>query len=307
MTHLWCYGAASTEDLSAEAPKVCACAAAPIQLSCGLFDLGWEDRFDLMNHLLVRRFVARRSIEMMTPKQRERVSAHRRAVAPQLPDEGAFTLLELLVVITIIIVLISFLFPAFRGIQDQAKKTQAKNDLNQLAAAVSAFYTEYGRYPIDPTVTTGSDIYYGSGSAPGGSTKQGANDQLMDVLRNVTGGPNGQLVTTLNPRQIVFIAPPDVKDETQPKSGIATKGVGNVTVGSFVDPWGSQYNVEIDQTYNTNVGNPYTLSGGAGNDPLAQGVISWSFGADGQPGNNGDNKYKDPTTGTQSDDVISWQ
>jgi prepilin-type N-terminal cleavage/methylation domain-containing protein len=38
----------------------------------------------------------------------------------------ALTLIELLVVITVIAILLGLLFPAFRGIQDQAKRTQAK-------------------------------------------------------------------------------------------------------------------------------------------------------------------------------------
>ena len=52
----------------------------------------------------------------------------------------AFTLIELLVVITIIVVLMGLLFPAFRGVQDQAKRTQAKNDLTQIVTAVNAYY-----------------------------------------------------------------------------------------------------------------------------------------------------------------------
>jgi len=44
-------------------------------------------------------------------------------------DERAFTLIELLVVIAIIIILAGRLFPALRGAQNQAKRTQAKNDL----------------------------------------------------------------------------------------------------------------------------------------------------------------------------------
>ena len=62
----------------------------------------------------------------------------------------AFTLIELLVVISIIAILIGLLFPAFKGVQDQAKKVQTKNDLTQIVTAVTAFYTEYGQYPCPP-------------------------------------------------------------------------------------------------------------------------------------------------------------
>ena len=68
---------------------------------------------------------------------------------PQRPHHAnAFTLIELLVVIAIIAILIGLLFPAFSAVQNQAKKTQAKNDLTQIVNAVNAYYTEYGKYPI---------------------------------------------------------------------------------------------------------------------------------------------------------------
>ena len=57
---------------------------------------------------------------------------------------GSFTLVELLVVIAIIAILMALLFPAFTGVQDQAKRTQAKNDIAQIVTAVNAFHTEYG-------------------------------------------------------------------------------------------------------------------------------------------------------------------
>src|SRR4051812_29537977 len=60
---------------------------------------------------------------------------------------AAFTLIELLIVITIIAVLLGLLFPAFQGVQDRARKVQAKNDLAQIVAATNAFYTDYGTYP----------------------------------------------------------------------------------------------------------------------------------------------------------------
>ncbi len=113
---------------------------------------------------------------------------------------GGFTLVELLIVIAIIAILIGLLFPAFKGVQDQAKRTQAKNDLTQIVTAVNAFYTEYGRYPT--TATTDATATYG----PGGSTTE--NGGLFSEL-----GATGSF--TLNTRQIVFMSPPGAKGSEQ--------------------------------------------------------------------------------------------
>jgi prepilin-type N-terminal cleavage/methylation domain-containing protein len=207
---------------------------------------------------------------------------------------SAFTLIELLVVIAIIAVLIGLLFPAFRAVQDQARKTQAKNDLTQIVNAVNAYYTEYGKYPLVTADTT-----YG----PGGFT---ANNVLFNELRSTA-------TATQNPRQIVFISPPSVKDSGNPRAGIALQATTingiSVAAGDFVDPWGTPYSVTLDGNYDNNVANPYgaQTTGGAGPNPVALGVIGWSRGKDQTLGTNGDNVYRNPATGAQSDDVISWQ
>jgi prepilin-type N-terminal cleavage/methylation domain-containing protein len=201
---------------------------------------------------------------------------------------SAFTLIELLVVIAIIIILASLLFPAFRGVQNQAKRTQAKNDLIQIVTAVNAFYTEYGKYPIDPAAGT-VDVTYGATGATY------TNEKLFDVLRNIT---TDSLTTTLNLRQIVFISPPDVKNPSQPRSGIGTTSF----TGQYFDPWGTPYNVAIDGNYDNQITNPYSdTDGSAGATPLRSGVIGWSYGSDLKLGTGVGGKYKD------SDDVISWQ
>src|SRR5882724_2016587 len=196
---------------------------------------------------------------------------------------GGFTLIELLIVIGIIAILIGLLFPAFKGEQDQARRTQAKNDLTQIVTAVNAFYTEYGRYPVSSAITT--DAYFGSGTAPSGTTSAGTNDVLFNELRAGS--------SALNTRQIVFISPPNVKDGSNPRSGIGT----TTSTGQYFDPWGSTYNVTIDTNYDNQLTNPYTADTGAGPATLRQGAIGWSIG-------------KDKTQGTNfssSDDVISWQ
>src|SRR6266513_713701 len=187
---------------------------------------------------------------------------------------GGFTLIELLIVIGIIAILIGLLFPAFKGVQDQARRTQAKNDLTQIVTAVNAFYTEYGRYPT--TATTDATATYG----PGGSTTE--NGGLFSALRATS--------TLLNTRQIVFISPPDAKDQNNPRSGIKT------STGGYYDPWGSEYAVALDADYNNQVVNPYTSNAGA-TPNLQNGVIAWSIGKDGVQG----------TDFKASDDVISWQ
>ena len=235
------------------------------------------------------------------------LSNREEAVRPALPSGSAsraFTLIELLVVITVIAILMALLFPAFRGVQDQAKRTQAKNDLTQIVTAVNAFYTEYGKYPL-PTDTTGDFIF-----GPGGNSDPPSNSELFYTLRAINAGTMNAN-NAANPRQIVFISPPSVKVPTNPRSGIATQAATincfSVGVGDFVDPWGTPYNVKIDGNYDNQITtNPYGNNNGAGPQPLTIGLIAWSLGSDGVLGTKttgctGNNIY------TDSDDVISWQ
>jgi hypothetical protein len=147
---------------------------------------------------------------------------------------------------------------------------------------VNAFYTEYGRYPTDST----SDIIYGATGS--------ANDSLFKELRNAGAA--------INTRQIVFLNLPDVKEPANPRSGIGT----TTGAGQFFDPWGTPYNISLDANYDNTITNPYGAGGGAGADPIRQGVLAWSFGRDKATGNKGDHVYK-TAAGVQSDDVISWQ
>ncbi|MGH7938498.1 MAG: type II secretion system protein [Bryobacteraceae bacterium] len=181
----------------------------------------------------------------------------------------AFTLIELLVVITIIAILMALLFPAFRSVQDHARRTQAKNDLTQIVTAVNAFYTEYGKYPLATDDTPITD-----------------NAALLAELRGLPGA-------TENPKQIVFLSPPDARDATNPRSGIGSNG-------RYYDPWGSTYIIAIDGNYD-NLITPNPYSARAGSSPLRSSVIAWSLGKDGKGG------FGDKNVGVADDDVISWQ
>ena len=128
-----------------------------------------------------------------------------------------FTLIEVLVVIAIIGILMSLLFPAVQSALNAAKKAQAKNDVTQIANAIIAFDTEYGRLPGD----------------------DGAPQQLTGSLLNALIGKND----TLNPRKIIFLEVQDFK-----------RGKGGIKGGVFVDPWENPYYVALDTDYDNQVG-----------------------------------------------------
>lgn len=204
---------------------------------------------------------------------------------------SAFTLIEILVVMTLIAILVGIGVPAFTSVMEQARKTQAKNEEQQIIAAVNAFYTEYGQYPLVTADTT----------LTGTSTP--SNGDLFFTLRAVSGGVN--LNNAVNTRAIAFIQPPVSKDQTNPRSGIKTSN------SIWYDPWGSPYNVMIDGNYDNSVANPYAdQPGGA---TLYLGVIVWSFGKNGVLGggpaavgfSSSEGGSKNNFSG--SGDVISWQ
>lgn len=210
----------------------------------------------------------------------------------------AFTLVELLTVITIIAILMGLLFPAISIAKDQARKAEAKTAVTGIVAAVKQYYTEYGKYPLGDLANANApvDVVFGDTS--------NSNQKLFDILRNV-GASQGQ-PNQYNPRAIVFFDGKTASDTTNPKSGFAAQDAQNgVTRGSFVDPWGYQYRIYIDGDYDNKISNlPYGDFQNT-NAPLT-GVAAFSVGKDGTVGTKGDNMYKS-STGTNSDDIVSWQ
>ncbi len=216
----------------------------------------------------------------------------------------AFTLIELLVVISIIIILMGLLFPAFRSVQEQAKKTQAKNDLSQIVTAVNAYNTDYGIYPMEAS-KQGVDTLVGD---PGGTYD---NNLVFNILRGISDG-QWNSNNNLNQRQVAYIQGAPVRDADNPKNGFATKAVGSIKVGSFVDPWGHEYLVTLDGNYDGWTADYYPYSdvtytqmdagAGAGQrSSISVSCAAGSWGKDGQQGTANDKKLKG------SDDVVSWQ
>lgn len=135
-----------------------------------------------------------------------------------LRKRSAFTLIELLIVIAIIAILAGLAFPAVQGALNSGKKAQARNDVQQLAAAIKAFQLEYGRLP---STATGSDTVNADNAA---------------VIAALTGS------NSLNPRGVVFFEPK-----------VAKGGKGGLDGGAYKDPWGNPYTIMLDTSYDNKI------------------------------------------------------
>ena len=74
----------------------------------------------------------------------------------RMSGRGGFTLIELLVVTVVIAILAGLVFMAGGALRRMARKTQAKVELQSLASALEAYYSEYRTWP-PMSVTTVSD------------------------------------------------------------------------------------------------------------------------------------------------------
>jgi type II secretory pathway pseudopilin PulG len=74
------------------------------------------------------------------------------------PVYGAFTLIELIVVLAVIIILAGLVFSTVGYVQQKAARSRAETEIAALSAACESYKADNGAYPKDPTAGTATDI-----------------------------------------------------------------------------------------------------------------------------------------------------
>jgi prepilin-type N-terminal cleavage/methylation domain-containing protein len=234
------------------------------------------------------------------------------------------SLIELLVVISIIGVLAGLILPAVGNVKKKAKIVQAQKDMADLKGSISVYQNDYSRLPASSAAAgVGSDFTYGTTGTGYGTNiynnnnvgYQAGNAELMVMLTAGTFPgytPHASIQNNAkNPRRNPYF---------NAKSSAATSGPGLGTDGVMRDPWGSPYIIALDLNYDGWVSNSvYRLDvlntfntglvrvgpagpPGANTWALKDSAMIFSFGPDGMLDANA-------AAGTEpnKDNVLSWK
>ena len=165
--------------------------------------------------------------------------------------QKAFTLVEMLVVITIIAILVSITVPFVLRAMTKSKVATARTDMLNLKGAIESYHNDYSRYPTargTAANTKGGDLTFhlpiGRNHADGSPQDAGNsvnppqtpnNSDVMTILMALNEAPNKN--HGRNPKKTSFITPKSADDAAA--GGLGPDGV-------FRDPFGNPYVITVD-------------------------------------------------------------
>ena len=195
------------------------------------------------------------------------------------PLRKGFTLVELLVVITIIVTLMAILVPVVSSVQRKAVKLKAKNTLTSLVSAVDGYYNTYNILPAN------------SKSAPSEDEQVDTTEPIMSVLAGINEDD-------MNKKETVFFT-------GEPAKGSSLNSAYNGlwlenNAAELFDPWRKRgnnrgYIMYMDYGYDDKLDDPFNPG-----RVIARRVVAWSSGKD------GDWNRSNPKNGANKDNVYSW-
>lgn len=161
-----------------------------------------------------------------------------------------FTLVEILVVVSIIGILAAILVPVVARSKTKAKIAMAKVQMNDLAVAIKSYKSDYQRYPLPsfvpqsgpaPKVNAGKDASFGS---PVYHKKENQQKYIVSILWDRNNKRNPKKNVYLNVKEsgedyIIW----DANDEIDS----LVRQPGRSNDGYYLDPFGNAYNISVDK------------------------------------------------------------
>ena len=161
-----------------------------------------------------------------------------------------FTLVEMLVVITILGILMAMMVPAAGMILKRAKVAQAKSDAGVVASVMLKYFAEYNRVPgfyVDETKAGNPHL---------------TDKNWVEVMSPTPGGiPNKD-----NVKRVIFFE----------GGGGSLGDEKSEFPGAFIDSWGKLYEYQVDEDRDGNIDHPN------GGNAIRARSIAWSGGPDGK-------------------------
>ncbi len=191
--------------------------------------------------------------------------------------EHAFSLMELLVVITIILILSAILLPAGHTVTKTMRKVEAQKTASELRTGMVNYFSEYKRFPNISGGSSGGDTVIQTDGSTG----------LLTALLGIGGSASTQ---SINPRGTQFFSAKTAKSDG--RKGIWASGGSH----KLYDPWGGYYFVQYDSDYSNAMTVPSRT--GSGTEEIYSSVAVWSYGENGELGG---------PSGKRNDDVYSYQ
>ena len=145
-----------------------------------------------------------------------------------------FTLVELLVVITIIAVLAAAGFAGGTAAMNRARKVSTQAGAVSISTAVEQFYADYSALPDASAGGTSTDTELDSTTGDGPT--------LLEILSGIETGGDDDLQ---NPRKIRFLT---TKEGSGNKGGVIFNSTGDQITGMY-DSWGEPYYIWLDYDY----------------------------------------------------------
>ena len=196
-------------------------------------------------------------------------------------NRRGFTLIELIVTITILLLLIGLSLPAISGALNRSRKTEAMTLITSLESALTAYQTEYGKWPeaLSPYVNQNGDFTIDA-DHPG---------SWGELYRSLSGYFSGegylaQNGTLNNTRCLVFFVPSFSALSSQTTPPFSADTVSPPAVKTLIDPWRRPYALVLDANGDQKIRVPDTSNSSA-SPPLVSIEIQrtigiWSTGPD---------------------------